>query len=366
MTWAGWDRASPQPSEGSWSAPLGPEDDPTSRAITGLLARFGIRHHPIRVEGTEADRTLLLTSGGFGDKLPVGFRGCHASLANLVPWAAQPSGLRVVASLPNRLAAEALRGPADVRVFAPALRNMLDREPPVSAFVDSIDVLCCNRGEWESLDDREQVAWQLSILAVTDGPDGATVRFTTPEGEAGQIHVPAFPRAHPPRDTNRAGEAFASTLILTLVEAGWTSGVTVPDLVQVAAERASAASALVLDIEGFGFPTPEEVELRPPGRPGRMSRGESLDLLDRRTYGIISGQKVRETRVGRGGRRLITLIRGVLRSVGEEELTLAVEPMRGRGPDPRVSPPAAPDEGRRDGRRCTRSSISRGTRWAGG
>ena len=249
---------------------LGPEDDPASRAIEGLLAKAGVRHHPIRVGGAVADWTLLVTSGEFGDKLPVGFRGCHASLAGLAPWAGRPSGLRVVASLPNRLAAEALRGPAEVRAFAPALRNMIDRDPPVSAFADVIDVLSCNRAEWESLDDREQVAWQVSILAVTDGPDGASLRFTTPEGESGQVQVPAFPRARPPRDTNRAGEAFASTLLSTLLGAGWTPGVTPPDLARLAADRASAAAALVDRPRRIRIPDPRPGGRRPPRRPGRV------------------------------------------------------------------------------------------------
>ncbi len=239
---------------------LGPEDDPASRAISALLAGAGVAHHPIRAVGHAADWTLLITSGEHGDKLPVGFRGCHASLAGLAPWSARPSGLRVVASLPNRLAAEALRGPASVRVFAPAARNMLDRDPPVSAFAGSIDLLSCNRGEWESLADREQVAWQVSLLAVTDGPAGASIRFTTPEGDPGRLAVPAFPRSRPPRDTNRAGEAFAATLIATLLGAGWSPGVTSPDLARVAAERAAAAAALVLDRADFGFPTPGEVD----------------------------------------------------------------------------------------------------------
>jgi sugar/nucleoside kinase (ribokinase family) len=239
---------------------LGPEGDPTSRAIAGLLERLRVTHHPIRVEERAADWTLLVTSGEHGDKLPVGFRGCHASLADLGHWSTRPGMLRVVASLPNRLASEALRGPSTIRAFAPASRNMIDRDPPVSAFADSIDVLSCNRGEWESLSDREEIAWRVSILAVTDGPRGATLRFTTPEGEAGRVEVPAFPRNHPPRDTNRAGEAFASTLLATLLEAGWTPGVTAPDLARIAAERASAAAALVLDRADFGFPTPIEID----------------------------------------------------------------------------------------------------------
>ena len=238
---------------------LGPELDPMSRAISGLLANAGIRHHPIRVDHP-ADWTLLVTSGEHGDKLPIGFRGCHAALPDLGEWSSRFAPLRLVASLPNRLASEALGGPATVRAFAPALRNMLDRNPPVSAFAGSIDILSCNRGEWENLPDREQVAWQVSILAITDGPNGATIRYTTPEGEAARLTIPAFPRSNPPRDTNRAGEAFAATLLTTLLENHWTPGTTAPGLAQSAAERAAAAAALVLDRADFGFPTTEEID----------------------------------------------------------------------------------------------------------
>jgi sugar/nucleoside kinase (ribokinase family) len=246
--------------KGDLISALGPEDDLASRKIGELLAKAGVTHHPIRVEGKSADWTLLVTSGEHGDKLPIGFRGCHASLSNLSPWSSRSSHLRVVASLPNRLASEALRGPSTIRAFSPALRNMLDRDPPISAFVESIDILSCNRGEWEQLLDREQVAWQVSILVVTDGPKGAILRFTTPEGEAGRIEVPAFPRTRPPRDTNRAGEAFASTLLATLLEAGWTPGVTPPDLARLAADRAAVAAALELDLADFGFPTKGEID----------------------------------------------------------------------------------------------------------
>ncbi len=69
--------------------------------------------------------------------------------------------LRVVAALPNELAASVLAVPgARVRLFAPAMRNVLDRVYPVSRFAASIDVLCCNRIEWETLEDREEVARQ--------------------------------------------------------------------------------------------------------------------------------------------------------------------------------------------------------------
>ncbi|HKI43280.1 MAG TPA: hypothetical protein VKA66_23580 [Mycobacterium sp.] len=114
--------------------------------------------------------------------------------------------------------------------------------------------------EWETLEDREEAGWQFSILVVTDGPRGSTVRFTTPAGDAGILHIPAFPRERPPRDTNRAGEAYAATLISTLLDQGWCAalGVVEEGLIRMAAQR--AAAALVLDRLDFGFPSPAEVD----------------------------------------------------------------------------------------------------------
>ena len=161
----------------------------------------------------------------------------------------------------NRRAADALSSRvARIRLFAPAMRNMADTEPRVSRFAKNVDILCCNRTEWETLADREEVAWRVSILVVTDGPRGAEIRFTTPMGDAGRLIVPAFPRRHPPRDTNRAGEAFASTLVSTLLDADWFPGTTSDGLIEVAARRASASAALVLDRLDFGFPSPAEID----------------------------------------------------------------------------------------------------------
>ena len=140
-------------------------------------------------------------------------------------------------------------------MFAPALRNMLDRDPPVSAFAELVDVLCCNRGEWESLADREEVAWRVSIL----GGDRRTPRARwsgspRPRGRRGGSRSRPSPGLGRRATPTAAGEAFASELIATLLRAGWTPGVTPPDLARLAADRASAAAALVLDRADFGFP----------------------------------------------------------------------------------------------------------------
>ena len=136
------------------------------------------------------------------------------------------------------------------------MRNMSDRDTPVSSFAGSIDLLCCNRLEWETLDEREEVAWRRVDLAGHGRPCRQPSRFTTPQGEPGSVRVPAFPRDHPPRDTNRAGETFAATFVLTLLSEGWqpASAVADPELVRRAMIRSSAAAGLVLDRTDFGFP----------------------------------------------------------------------------------------------------------------
>jgi sugar/nucleoside kinase (ribokinase family) len=244
---------------------LGPATDRTSQAVSGLVARYGLTHQAIRIPARTADWTLLVSSGGFGDKLPIGFRGCHAALdpGELARRAQAPCDLRVVAALPNRLVEPLLRAHGVcTRFFAPTMRNMTDREDPLARFADGVDVLSCNRTEWESLEGRDVVAARVPIVAVTDGPAGIEIRFATPTGEPGRIHVPAFPRGRPPRDTNRAGEAFASTFVATLLDAGWqgTSRAIGEPLIRMAAQRAGAASALELDLLEFGFPTTEEVD----------------------------------------------------------------------------------------------------------
>ncbi|WP_165063406.1 carbohydrate kinase family protein [Paludisphaera rhizosphaerae] len=253
---------------------LGPEDDPTSRAVAELLDRHGISSTAIRTN-VPADWTLLVSSGPHGDKLAVGFRGCHDALQpeDLAPLTAIPSEVLVVCGLANRLAADVLKAPGPrLRVLAPAIRNVLDRTYPPRKLIAPVDVLCCNQAEWDALEDSQEIAARLSILVVTRGPAGVLVRFTDPQGSAKSLTLPAFPRDRPPRDTNHAGEAFAACFIATLMERGWQpeSGVAEVELVREAAIRASAASALVLDRTGFGFPSTVEVD-------ATVTRGRVVD-----------------------------------------------------------------------------------------
>ena len=96
---------------------------------------------------------------------------------------------------------------------------------------------------------------------MTDGPAGATVRFrASAGGDLESIRVPAFSMAGPVVDTNRAGEAFASAALATLLDAGWGPGPAAPELVARAATRGAAAAALVLRRADFGFPAADEVD----------------------------------------------------------------------------------------------------------
>jgi ribokinase len=251
--------------DGVLHSALGPETDPVSRAVAEWMAHYGIRHQAIRIPDRAADWTLLVTSGESGDKLAIGFRGCHASLdaGDLARRAEASCDLRVVAAWPNRLVDPILRAPgARTRFFAPSLRNMADRDNPLVHFADRIDLLSCNRVEWETLAERESVAEAVPIVVVTEGPHGCDVRFKDIRGQSRRFHVPAFPRARPPSDTNRAGEAFASTIVTTLVEQGWDGGSRFVDesLMRMATGRAAASAALELDRVEFGFPTVEEID----------------------------------------------------------------------------------------------------------
>ncbi len=242
---------------------LGSESDPTSRAISERLRRAMIQHRPVRVADRPADWTLLVTSGPFGDKLAVGFRGCHASVRSFVDVTEErlPVDLVVVAAIPNPLALPVLRGAGHaVRFLAPAMRNMSDTTCPLIDLVESVDLLSCNRREWESLPDRDVVADRVPVVAITDGPRGSRILFRANSGGRGVVEIPAFPRDEPPRDTNRAGEAFASTLVTTILDSGWTPGPIDEATIVRAARRASAAAALELDMVDFAFPDPGRID----------------------------------------------------------------------------------------------------------
>lgn len=243
---------------------LGPTDDPTAAMVEALLEREGIRAQIIRRD-SPSDWTLLVSSGPHGDKLAVGFRARHDTLTvgDMGALLDESSDVRIVAGLPNRTAADLLKAPgARLRVFAPSMGNALDRDHPILGLIAPVDILCCNRREWEATADREEVAARLSILVVTDGAAGSQARFTDPVGSSRSVRVPAFPRSRPPRDTNRAGESFATVFLTTLLDQGWRPESCAVDLelVREAMTRASAAAALTIDMTRFGFPTPPRID----------------------------------------------------------------------------------------------------------
>lgn len=241
---------------------LGHAADGVSRTVSAMLSRHRIEHRPIRVGGAPADWSLIVTSGPFGDKLAVGFRGCHSAVDRIDPEPAPGCDLLVVAGLPNRLAGQALGHAARVRMFAPAMRNVTDRSVPMADLAGRFDLLCLNRREWEGIEppDRARIRDLTPIVCITDGPEGLAVDFLDRTSGGRSLRtVPAFPRVRPPRDTNRAGEAFASEFVTTLIRSGWEGGPADPEAISGAALRGSASAALVLDRDRFGFADAGEI-----------------------------------------------------------------------------------------------------------
>ncbi len=249
---------------GRLTSAIGPPDDPTTRAIAALLAQHDIPHRPWVRSDHRADWTLLVTSGPHGDKLAIGFRGCHAALeaTSSLAFGDEPApDILLVAGLSTAHSAAILgqARPETLRVLAPAIRTMRDSTPALDVLAQQIDFLSCNQAEWNTLcaSAARELRARVPLIAVTEGPSGARLLLGPSE-----FPVPVFPRVLPPRDTNRAGEAFASTLLLRLWQSGWRRGGPLQprESVQAAAMAAAAAAALVLDIEHFGFPTPDAID----------------------------------------------------------------------------------------------------------
>lgn len=257
----------------------GPVPDPVGEVVSQRLQEEAIAHQPLRVPGVTSDWTLLISSAGHGDKLAVGLRGCHSGLtaadwdraaAEALVSEEKEQVLVVVAGLTNRAAAAILaRANRAVRMLAPSMTSILDGELPIIRLIELVDLVCCNRQEWTAL---KAVGSPSSgpIAVVTDGPRGATAFFPAPDGSLLERSVPVFPRDCPPRDTNRAGEAFASGFLTSLLRSGWQPGRIEPAQVEAALDYASAAAALVLDREAFGFAT--ESEIREVLKRGRVPR----------------------------------------------------------------------------------------------
>ncbi len=255
-----------------------------SEAVAAKIREYHIDHVPMDVSAKEADWTLLVTSGPHGDKLPIGFRGCHAALtADHLPHPTTlgtPESVRMLvgAGLPNELLLHFFQSwsnhlalpihpegiaAAPFRFFAPSRRNTTDRSVPVAALAPWIDALSCNRDEWDSLTspDRDALRSHLHWFIITDGPRGATVFFRRSCAlDLEAIHVHTFHRARPPVDTNRAGEAFAATFLKCVILHPDSAAPLTSDTVFKAARRASAAAALVLDLPKFGFASDAEID----------------------------------------------------------------------------------------------------------
>lgn len=242
------------------------EWDSISARIRHQLERFGIDHSPVIVSSqSQADSTFIISSGPFGDKLPIGLRGCHAGMTFESTFRDDRAEVVVVASLKNALMDALLGFHADAfKILAPSARNCRDRDDPVGRMAGKTDLLAVNAAEWAAMHEDDRKAFEASdaILSVTRGPEGAEISWRDRDGSRRTHFEPVFPRGRPPVDTNRAGEAFASHFVLALRENAWSAAGRQVDEERVrhAARQAAAAAALVIDMPRFGFPSRIEVQ----------------------------------------------------------------------------------------------------------
>jgi len=235
--------------------------------IASLIQRNSITHQPLFIPRAQTDWTLLVSSGRYGDKLPIGLRGCHDQFTSV---SAIPHGpdedLVVIASLKNEFMLELLKlHHGAIRMLSPALRNCYPTSNVITIadMAPHAEILAVNRFEWLAMDESARHAWKISdaIISVTDGPGGAHVSWQALGDQREYHYEPAFSRCIAPVDTNRAGEAFSGTLILELVRMGWSGRGHSPsrEMIEKATKTASASAGLTIQIPGFGFPGREEI-----------------------------------------------------------------------------------------------------------
>jgi ribokinase len=244
---------------------LAGSSDPITQFVRKELSRHGIDHIPVVFDTmSNADTTIIVTSGKYGDKLPVGLRGCHSAITSETLLYPERARQVVVASLSNALMHVVLmKYPSAIRVLAPSARNCRDRMYPLGNLAESTDVLALNRAEWGNLSEHDRQAFEKSdaVISITQGPEGAEISWRGLGGARNRHFEPAFPRQRPPVDTNRAGEAFAANLLIALSESDrFLERKSMTDeSVGAAARRAAAAAGLVIDLPFFGFPKIDEV-----------------------------------------------------------------------------------------------------------
>ncbi len=245
-------------------APLGSPDgaaaDQVGESILGMLAEAGVSVMPQLLAGYASDTTLLLTSGRFGDKFPVGRRqvgrGFHVDES--VASALGQAEIVVLAAVENDFARAVLDHLEDAFVvFAATFRHVMEKEPKLVSLAERIDYVCCNEQEWELLDGREELRRKVPLVTVTRGKRGAVAFFKDTAGEQHVMRFPAFGAGMPPVDTNRAGEAFAAAFLNCILAEVGVPGLRRrgydPDLIAQAGKEAAVAAFLQVQTAAFRF-----------------------------------------------------------------------------------------------------------------
>jgi ribokinase len=231
-------------------APFGADE--TGRLVQTLLQEARIDVAPTILPGCQSDTSLIILSPR-AEKLAVGVRDAlrHWRYVDEDYALASKARALIFCGAPNAFAVQILgQGLSAAVMYAPSMRNIDESVVPLAALTPYIHYLAMNALEWANLADQQSCLQTIPLISVTDGARGSRVYV---HGRV--IDIPAV--AHPaPRDTNRAGETYASTLFKALlaVYPDFPHAEIAEDVARWAATAASRQAARQLDITTFDFP----------------------------------------------------------------------------------------------------------------
>lgn len=246
---------------------LSQKSDVVTEKILNRLDECKIAKQIVYCDHHNSDWTLLISSGEFGDKLPIGLRGCHDQVSfdelrdSRLNF--QPSVV-VIASLKNEIMIKLLQVYSrSIRLLAPAARNCRGQATHFGMLAGNCEILTLNETEWSFMDASHQSSWldSESIIIITKAAAGAEVSWKSRVGTRLSHFEPVFPRRLPPTDTNRAGEAFGSAFLQSMLSLGWNGdylSITI-EMIRESSRIAAVTAGLTINLAGFGFPDTELV-----------------------------------------------------------------------------------------------------------
>jgi ribokinase len=240
--------------------------DEWGKAIIQGLNECNISHQAQVITNHTSDITTLITSGSFGDKMPISLRDAsyYFSIDESVKSSIDEAEVVVITSFKNEIVRDIINAAQKKFIFfAPAMRNVNDVAVPIHTFAEGIDYLSLNKTEWSVIVNAEQLTSIIPIISVTDGIRGSDIFYHDTNGAQRQIHLSCFNPNKKPLDTNHAGEAYAAAFLQSLLaELSFVelkAGKFDDELIWHAGIEATIAADLELDITTLAFPSREEI-----------------------------------------------------------------------------------------------------------